>query len=63
MTAEECRARRAAAGLTPYQLARLAGLAERTVVLFEAGRSARAGTLIALRRAFRSLETAQPQPA
>lgn len=56
MTADECRMRRSAAGLTTYQLARLSGLAERTIILFEAGRAARAGTLIALRRAFRAVE-------
>jgi predicted transcriptional regulator len=58
MTPVECQARRAALGLSPYELARRAGLVERTILRFEAGLSApRPVTLVALRRAFRSVES------
>lgn len=55
MTSEECIIYRRRAGWSPAQLARNAGLCERTVELFEAGRTApRPVTLVALRRAFRT---------
>lgn len=59
MTAEECRARRLALGLTRYELARTAGLVERTVARFEDGLAQpRSVTLIALRKALRHVEAA-----
>lgn len=55
MSPDECRARRLALELTPYQLARRAGLTERTVERFEAGVvHPRPVTLVALRRALRT---------
>lgn len=58
LTPQVCRERRTRLGLTTWRLANLAGLAERTVLQFEAGAvSPRPGTLIALRRAFRAAET------
>jgi transcriptional regulator with XRE-family HTH domain len=54
MTARDCIAARERLGWSPYRLAAMAGLSERTVLRFEAGEAApRPGTLIALRRAFR----------
>jgi DNA-binding XRE family transcriptional regulator len=51
---EDWRAKRVALGLSTYALAQLAGLAERTVVLFEAGRTKpRPTTQVALRRGLR----------
>lgn len=61
LTPEECAQRRLALGLTAAQLARLAGLVERTVTRFESREvAARPGTLIALRKAFRT--AAAPAP-
>lgn len=58
MTPAECRERREALGASTYRLAARAGLAERTVVRFEAGLAhARPITLVALRRGFRVLES------
>lgn len=60
MTPVECRERRAVLGITPGDLASRAGLAERTVVRFEAGLAQpRPVTLVALRRAFRLFTTDQ----
>jgi predicted transcriptional regulator len=57
MSPDDCYARRTRFGLSTYELALRAGLAEGTVKRFEAARVApRSGTLIALRRAFRELE-------
>lgn len=54
MSPEDCRARRAELGITEYELARRAGLVERTVVRFEARLSRpREVTLTALRKGFR----------
>jgi ribosome-binding protein aMBF1 (putative translation factor) len=51
----ECRAAREALGWSEARLAQAAGLAERTVRLFEAQACApRQGTIIALRKAIRS---------
>lgn len=55
MTKEECSAARARLGWSTYRLAAIAGLAEKTVLRFEAGEAEpRPGTLIALRRALRT---------
>lgn len=52
LSAEDCRKRRIELGLTPAMLAMRAGLAERTVLRFEAAEVAsRFGTVLALRRA------------
>ncbi|MGH6911214.1 MAG: helix-turn-helix transcriptional regulator [Phenylobacterium sp.] len=54
MSPDDCLARRERFGLSTCQLALRAGLSEKTVRAFEAGRVApRPGTLVALRRAFR----------
>jgi DNA-binding XRE family transcriptional regulator len=54
---EDWRARRVALGLSIYAFAQLAGLAERTVILIEAGlRKPRPTTQIALRRGLRRAE-------
>jgi transcriptional regulator with XRE-family HTH domain len=59
LDADTCRAAREAIGWTPLRLALAAGLAERTVCDFEAGRRApRPGTRIALSRAFRAAQAA-----
>ncbi len=64
MTPEECRARRLALGATLRDLARRAGLVERTIERFEAGMvQPRPITLIALRRGFRVLEAESAEPA
>jgi predicted transcriptional regulator len=56
---DDCLARRTRFGLSAHELALRAGLTERTVERFEAGRVApRPGTLVALRRAFREFERA-----
>jgi predicted transcriptional regulator len=59
MTPEECRRRREALGLTPERLSVLAGLAYRTVGVFETCATApRHGTRIAILRALRAAEAA-----
>lgn len=56
MTPEDCRERRVRLGVTAHELARHAGLVERTVVRFEAGLARpRPVTLVALRKGFRRL--------
>jgi len=61
MTPEQCRAERERLSVTVGALASAAGLAERTVKLFEESRvSPRPGTLIALRRGLRRLQELQP---
>jgi len=63
MTPEECRRRREAHGLTIEKLALLAGVAERTVLRFEAQSvQSRYGTMLALKRALERLDSAD-QPA
>ncbi len=60
MTPDECRTRRTELGMSTERLASLAGLAERTVVKFEASLvSPRPGTVIALGRAFRKASDQQ----
>src|SRR5689334_17315127 len=60
----ECQARRRALGLTPYDLARLAGLEERTVVKLEAALvRPRPVTVVALRNALRRAEAAAASQA
>ncbi len=57
MTPSECQRRREALRLTGAELARRAGLAERTVLRFEAGLAQpRPVTLVALRKTLRLLE-------
>jgi hypothetical protein len=57
MTPEECRGRRRAVAASTAELAARAGLAERTVLRFEAKLAkARPVTLVALRRGLRVLE-------
>src|SRR5690606_34602373 len=57
MTPEECSAARERLGWTTHRMASIAGLAERTIIRFEAGEATpRPGTLIALRRALRSAQ-------
>lgn len=64
MTPEDCRERRTQLGVTEHQLARHAGLVERTVVRFEAGLARpRPVTLVALRKAFRALSRATEHQA
>lgn len=59
MTAEECRRRREAHGLSPERLALLAGVSERTVLRFEAQSvQSRYGTMLALKRALQMLDSA-----
>jgi len=64
VTPEDCRERRVRLGATAHELARHAGLVERTVVRFEAGLAQpRPVTLVALRKGFRRLSQAQAQDA
>jgi DNA-binding XRE family transcriptional regulator len=57
MSPEECLGRRSRLALTRESLARLAGVAERTIRMLEEGRvSPRPTTLVALRRGFRLAE-------
>jgi predicted transcriptional regulator len=59
LTPDECRELRLRLGISSGELARCAGLIERTVIRFEAGLVApRVGTVIALRRALRRLQPA-----
>jgi predicted transcriptional regulator len=58
MSPDECLTRRLRLGLSAYDLALRARLTEVTVKRFEAARvEPRPGTLVALRRAFRELES------
>lgn len=60
MTPQECREARARLRVTPCELARRAGLAERTVLRFEAGLAQpRPVTLVAIRKGFRTIATEQ----
>jgi predicted transcriptional regulator len=60
MTPDQCRAERENLQASTGALAAAAGLAERTIKLFEAGQvEPRPGTLIALRRGFRHLRALQ----
>ena len=54
-TPQECRSAREQMGWTREHLAEIAGVKKRTVITYETGvRMPRAGTLIAIRRAFRT---------
>lgn len=56
MSPADCRIRRVGLGVTEYDLARRAGLVERTVLRFEAGLAQpRPVTLVALRKGLRLL--------
>jgi predicted transcriptional regulator len=58
-----CRKAREALGWSPWTLARAAGLAERTILDFEAGTTRpRPGTLIALRRALAQATSERANP-
>jgi predicted transcriptional regulator len=60
MTPDECRRRREALRLTPERLSELAGLAYRTVGVFErCATSPRHGTRTAILRALRAAEAAE----
>jgi transcriptional regulator with XRE-family HTH domain len=60
-SAEECASARAAVGWSQERLARAAGVTTRTILDFELGlRTPRAGTLIAIRRAFRKAGLSMP---
>ncbi|CAN7499700.1 hypothetical protein LJR219_003466 [Phenylobacterium sp. LjRoot219] len=57
MTAQECRRRREAHGLTIARLAALAGVSERTALRFETQSvQSRYGTMLALKRALQGLD-------
>lgn len=59
MTPDDCREQRIRLGVTEEELARHAGLVERTVLRFEAGLARpRPVTLVALRKGFRRLSQA-----
>ncbi|WP_068874333.1 MULTISPECIES: helix-turn-helix domain-containing protein [unclassified Phenylobacterium] len=64
MSPEDCRQLRLSLGVTAYELARQAGIVERTVVRFEAGLAQpRPVTLVALRKAFRRLSPSYAREA
>jgi predicted transcriptional regulator len=57
LSPDDCRRRRQALGLDPYQLARAAGLFELTVIRYEAALvRPRPVTVVALRKTLRRLE-------